>query len=127
MIERQVFNAAMGFAEATITSGAGRFVQLSGNVGFDPDMNIVPGGIEAETRQTFANLEATLERAGGTLDDIVKMTAFLVDVEDYPGYSRVRTELFKDRLTASSSVVVAALVVPARVEIEAVAFIADAG
>jgi 2-iminobutanoate/2-iminopropanoate deaminase len=125
MIERQVVNPAIGFAEATITSGKGRFVQLSGNVGFDDDGKIVPGGIEEETRQTFANLEATLKSAGGTLDDIVKTTAFLVNVDDYPGYTGVRKELFKDRLTASSTVVVAALVVDARVEIEAVAFIAD--
>jgi 2-iminobutanoate/2-iminopropanoate deaminase len=125
MIERQVVNPDIGFAEATITSGAGRVVHLSGNVGFDENGQIVPGGIEAEARQTFANLEQTLERAGGSFDDLVKLTTFIVDMNDYAGYARVRQELFAGRLPASSTVIVAGLVVDARIEIEAVAYIAE--
>ena len=125
MIQRQVVNPELGFAEATIVSGTGRVVHLSGNVGFDEDGKLVPGGIEAEARQTFANLERTLERAGGSFDDIVKIAAFIVDRGDYPGYASVRQELFAERLPASSTVVVADLVVDARIEIEAVAFITE--
>jgi enamine deaminase RidA (YjgF/YER057c/UK114 family) len=125
MLQRHIVNPEIGFAEAVTTSGAGRTIQLSGNVGFDAQGAIASGGIEAEARQTFANLEATLERAGATLDDITKITAFIVDVEDYPGYAAVRGEVFADRLCASSTVVVAGLVVDARIEIEAVAFVGD--
>ena len=127
MIERQVVNPAAGFAEAVVIPGpGGRTVYLSGNVGFDGEGNIVPGGIEAETRATFANLESTLERAGGTLDHIVKILAFIVDLDDYAGYAKVRQELFADRLPASSTVQVSGFVVDARIEIEGVAFIPDA-
>jgi enamine deaminase RidA (YjgF/YER057c/UK114 family) len=126
LIERQVVNPAAGFAEAVVIPGpGGRTVYLSGNVGFDEEGNIVPGGIEAETRATFANFERTLERAGGTLDDIVKIQAFIVDLEDYAGYAKVRQEIFADRLPASSTVQVSGFVVDARIEIEGVAFIAD--
>jgi enamine deaminase RidA (YjgF/YER057c/UK114 family) len=126
LIERQVVNPAAGFAEAVVIPGpGGRTVYLSGNVGFDAEGNIVPGGIEAETRATFANLESTLERAGGTLDHIVKILAFIVDLDDYAGYAKVRQELFADRLPASSTVQVSGFVVDARIEIEGVAFIPD--
>jgi len=126
MITRQVVSPSAGFAEAVTATAPGRTVYLAGNVGFDSNGAIVPGGIEAEARQTFANLERTLARAGGSFDHIVKILAFLVDVEDYPGYAKVRAELFADRLPASSTVVVKGFVVDARIEIEAVAFIPDA-
>jgi 2-iminobutanoate/2-iminopropanoate deaminase len=125
MITRQVVNPAAGFAEAVGVTPPGRTIYLSGNVGFDEGGTIVPGGIEAEARATFANLERTLQRAGGTLDHIVKVLAFIVDVADYPGYAKVRQEIFADRLPASSTVVVRGFVVDARIEIEAVAFIPD--
>jgi enamine deaminase RidA (YjgF/YER057c/UK114 family) len=125
MIKRQVVNPAAGFAEAVTSAAPGRTVHLAGNVGFDADGNIVEG-IEAQARQTFANLEATLKRAGGTLDNIVKILAFIVDLDDYPGYAKVRAELFADRLPASSTVIVSGFVVDALIEIEGVAFIPDA-
>jgi 2-iminobutanoate/2-iminopropanoate deaminase len=126
LIERQIVNPSAGFAEAVVVQGSGgRTVYLSGNVGFDDQGQIVPGGIEAEARATFANLERTLERAGGTLDHLVKVLAFIVDLDDYAGYAKVRQELFADRLPASSTVQVSGFVVDARIEIEAVAFIPD--
>jgi enamine deaminase RidA (YjgF/YER057c/UK114 family) len=125
MITRQVVNPAAGFAEAVILTPPGRTVHLAGNVGFDEHGVIVAGGIEPQVRQTFANLELTLARAGGTLDHIVKLLAFMVDVGDYPGYAKVRHELFAERLPASSTVVVSGFVVDALIEIEAVAFIPD--
>jgi 2-iminobutanoate/2-iminopropanoate deaminase len=126
VIERQVVSAQAGFAEAVIVrQSGGRMVYLSGNVGFDEQMQIVSGGIEAEARATFANLERTLQRAGGTLDNIVKILAFIVELEDYAGYARVRQELFADRLPASSTVRVSGFVVDALIEIEAVAYIPD--
>jgi 2-iminobutanoate/2-iminopropanoate deaminase len=125
MIVRQVINPAAGFAEAVISEGPGRTIHLAGNVGFDEDGKIVPGGIEAEARATFANLERTLVRAGGSLDHIVKILAFIVDLDDYAGYARVRAEVFADRLPASSTVIVSGFVVDARIEIEAVAFVPE--
>lgn len=127
MIERQVVNPAAGFAEAVVVKApGGRTVYLSGNVGFDESGSIVSGGIEAEARATFANLERALARLGGSLDHMVKLLAFIVDLDDYAGYAKVRNELFADRLPASSTVRVSGFVVDARIEIEGVAFIPDA-
>jgi 2-iminobutanoate/2-iminopropanoate deaminase len=125
MIERRIVDPANGFAEAVVVHSAGRTVYLSGNVGFDSDRTVVPGGIESEARATFANLAETLARAGGSREHIVKILAFIVNIDDYAGYAKVRTEFFGDALPASSTVVVKSFVVDARIEIEAVAFIPE--
>ncbi len=103
---------------------AGDFVYLSGQGGIDPATDaIVEGGIKAETKQTFANIEALLKRAGLGLENLVQMTCFLADIDELgamneayaeacgPGVSPVRT-----------SVAVAALPFGLRVEMSAVAY-----
>ncbi len=101
----------------------GDTVYVSGQVGFDPDGNIVGGDdMEAQARQTFANIRAVLEMAGATMNDVVKITAFLTDLDRYAGYSAARAEAFPDKVPASTAVATPALVFPGLlVEIEAVA------
>ncbi len=111
----------------------GDTVYVSGQVGFDPDGNIVGaigGGdeMEAQARQTFANIRTVLEMAGATMNDVVKITAFLTDLDRYAGYSAARAEAFPDKVPASTAVATPALVVPGLlVEIEAVAEIGSGG
>ena len=62
---------------------AGYTVYLSGQVGIDPPSGDLVKGIEAQTRQVFANLRAVAEAAGGSLDDIVKLTILMVDLADF--------------------------------------------
>lgn len=123
MIERLLKGTA--FAEAvSVREADGRWIHVSGNVGFGPDgRTVVPGGIEAEARATFANIADVLQRSGATLEHVVKLLAFIVDVEDYAGYGRVRQETFAGHLPASSTIVVSGFVVEARLEVEAVAFV----
>lgn len=125
-IERVTTNPAAGFADAVTTSGAGRTIYVSGNVGFGPDGKVVPGGMGAETRATFDNIERVLNAAGADFSQIVKINAFITDLDEYPAYAEARAERFGDKLPASATVEVAGLLVGAHIEIDAVAFVPDA-
>lgn len=83
----------------------------------------MPGGIEAEARQCFANIKHSLERAGATIKDVVRITAYLKDLADYAGYAKVRTEIFGADWPASASVGVADLLLGAKLEVDAIAAI----
>ena len=76
---------------------------------------------EAQTRQIMSRIRAIVETAGASMKDVVKITTFLTDIANYPGFSKVRSETFPDSPPASSTVVVAGLVRPEfLVEVEAV-------
>ena len=63
----------------------GNTVWISGQIPLDPEtMEVVEGGIEAETRQVFANLSAIAEAAGGSLDNSVKINISLTDLANFP-------------------------------------------
>jgi 2-iminobutanoate/2-iminopropanoate deaminase len=124
-IDRLTTNPSWGFADAVTTSGAGRTIHVSGNVGFGDDEKVVSGGMGAEARATFANIEKTLQNAGADMSHVVKITAFVTSLENYGEYAQVREEVFGDRLPASSTVQVAGLLVGAQIEIEAVAFVPE--
>jgi 2-iminobutanoate/2-iminopropanoate deaminase len=124
-IDRLMTNPASGFSEAVTSAGQGKTIHVSGNVGFGDDGKVVSGGMEAEARATFAGIERTLQKLGARLSDIVKITAFITDLDAYPEYAKVRSELFGDSLPASSTVQVAGLLVGAQIEIEAIAFVPE--
>jgi enamine deaminase RidA (YjgF/YER057c/UK114 family) len=124
-IERHTSNPAIGFSDAVTTSGAGRVVHVSGNVGFGEDGKVVPGGMGPEARATFSNIERVLTAAGASMSDVIKINAFITDLDAYPDYAKVRSEVFGDELPASATVQVAGLLVGAQIEIDAVAFVAD--
>ena len=88
----------------------------------DANGNLVgPGDCEAQSRQVMSNIRAIAEAAGASMSDVVKITCFLTDVNDYAAYGRVRSETFSNSPPASSTVIVAALVRPEfLVEVEAV-------
>jgi enamine deaminase RidA (YjgF/YER057c/UK114 family) len=113
------------FSEAVATSGPGRWIQVSGMIGFGDDGKVVEGGVAAETAATFDVIEGILERAGAKLSDIVRMGVFMLDLDEYGEFSRVRAERFGDQLPASAAVQVAGLLLGARIEIDAVAFVAE--
>lgn len=100
----------------------GNQVFTSGQIGLDPQSgNLVPGGIEAETRQALINLKHVLEASGCRLDDVIKTTVFLRDMTDFPKMNAVYAEFFSQNPPARSTVAVAALPKDASVEIEAIA------
>ncbi len=79
------------------------------------------GDAEAQTRRIFERIRAVVETAGGSMSDVAKTTTYLTDIAHYPGFSKVRSETFPTDPPASTTVVVAGLVLPEYlVEIEAI-------
>jgi 2-iminobutanoate/2-iminopropanoate deaminase len=124
-IERLVNNPGSGFAEAVTTVGPGRVVYVSGCVGFGSDGKVVAGGMAAEAAATFDNIERALTQSGADFSQIVKINAFITDLDEYADYAAVRSERFGEQLPASATVQVAGLLVGAHIEIDAVAFIPE--
>jgi 2-iminobutanoate/2-iminopropanoate deaminase len=88
-------------------------------------MELVPGGVVAETRQALTNLQFVLESAGSSLNAVVKTTVFLRDINDFGLMNGVYAEFFSENFPARSAVQVAALPKGGAVEIEAVAIILE--
>lgn len=105
----------------------GDFIYTAGQIPLEPQTgSLVEGGIEVQTRQVIQNLAAVLEAAGSSLNQIVKTTIFVTDIKDFATVNQVYGSFFSDRPPARSTVQVAALPLGARVEIEAVAILAEA-
>jgi 2-iminobutanoate/2-iminopropanoate deaminase len=99
-------------------------VYTAGQVGLDPGtMEIVEGGIEAETRQVLTNLRNVLESADSGLKLVVKTTVFLQNMDDFAAMNGVYAEFFPGNPPARSTVAVAALPKGALVEIECIAML----
>ena len=104
------------------TMTVGDLIYTSGQIPIDPaSLEVVPGGIEDQASQAFANLRAVLQTAGSDLDRVVKTTVFLVDLADFAGLNEVYAAAFGNHRPARSTVGVASLPRGVRVEIEAVA------
>ena len=101
---------------------ANGFVFVSGQLALKTgEQALVPGGIAEQTEQVFANLRAILEAAGSSLEQIVKTTVFLQNLDDFAGMNEVYAQHVGDRPPARATVEVARLPSGALVEIEAVA------
>ena len=97
---------------------------LTGQLGTDGPSGLVSGGIKAETKQTMENIRRVLERNGSSLDQVVKCTVMLADINDRSAMSEVYVTYFaKDRMPARSAFGVSGLALGARVEIECLATI----
>ena len=83
---------------------SGDAVYTAGQTGVDGDGNLVDGGIAEQTRQTLENVRACVEAAGCTLDDVVKVNAYLADLGDFPAYNEVYVEFFSKPYPARTSV-----------------------
>ncbi len=128
MIQRVELNPGWPWiAKIRVTPGVrvGDTIYTAGMVPFDADGNVVgPGDVAAQSRAVFANLRAVLAEGGATMDDVVKILVFLVDVGDFPAFSAARAEAFPGKVPASSVVGTPALAHPdLLVEVEAIAVV----
>ena len=98
----------------------GSTVYLSGQIGLDPATGNLRDGVEAQARQVIANLTAVAQAAGGSLDDIVKITLLLADMADFTTVNDILAKSFSPPYPARATYQVAALPKAARVEIEGV-------
>lgn len=100
----------------------GDTVYLSGQIPLDPQtMEVVEGDIGARARRVFDNLSAVMQEAGGSLSDIVKLTIYLVDLEQFGQVNEVMAEYFDAPFPSRATVAVAALPKGAPIEVEGVA------
>lgn len=117
--------AAIGPYSQAIRTGD--TVWMSGQIPLDPaSMQIVEGGIEAQAARVFDNMQAVLKAAGGTLDDIVKLSILVVDLGDFAKVNDIMGKRFRQPYPARSTYQVSALPRGARIEVEAIAIL-DAG
>ena len=99
----------------------GDLVFLSGQVALDPVTGqLVGGGIDAQTRQVFRNLQAVCEAAGGSLEGVLKLNIFLTDLGNFATVNEIMAETFSAPYPAGATVEVSALPLGAEVEMEAV-------
>lgn len=112
------------YSQAIVANG---FVFAAGQVGFDQKAGaLAEGGIEAQTEQALRNIEAVLKAAGSSLEDVVKTTVFLTDLNDFAKMNEVFAKRFKAPFPARSTVQVVKLPRDAKIEIEAVAVVRPA-
>ena len=83
------------YSQAIINQG-GKLLFIAGQTASDKDGNVVgTGDIKAQTEQVYANLKAVLKAAGGSIDDLVMTTTYIVDREYREGYNEVRQRQYK--------------------------------
>ena len=105
---------------------AGGFVFASGQIAIDPRTGeFISGGVAEQTEQVMKNLSALLEASGSSLEHVVKTTVFLADMKDFPVMNEVYGRFFTSAPPARATVAAAGLPRDARVEIEAVALLAE--
>ena len=111
--------AAIGpYSQAIKTGG---LVFLSGQIPLDPQtMEVVEGGIAAQTHQVFKNLIAVCEAAGGSLASAAKLTIYLTDLGDFAEVNAIMAEYFSEPYPARATIQVSALPKGVAVEIDAV-------
>jgi 2-iminobutanoate/2-iminopropanoate deaminase len=107
------------YNQAIVANG---FVFVAGQLGLEPGSStVVEGGIGPQTERAFANLRAILEAAGSSLDQVVKTTVFLCNLDDFAGMNEVYASHIGDTPPARSTVEIGRLPAGALVEIEAIA------
>jgi 2-iminobutanoate/2-iminopropanoate deaminase len=109
------------YSQGIVANG---FVFCSGQIPIDPATGeLNTGAIEDQTRQVLKNVSAVLEAAGSSLDEAVKVTVFLQDMNDFAKMNAVYAEFFKTPNPARAAVQVARLPRDVKVEIEAIALV----
>ena len=104
---------------------AGNTIYASGQLGLIPETGELAEGVEAQAEQSIRNIEAVLAAAGCTLQDVVKTTVFLADINDFAAINAVYAKYFKENPPARSCVQAAALPTGGLFEMEVVAVKCD--
>ena len=100
----------------------GNIIYLSGQLGNKMGTReLVPGGIEAETRQTLENIKTVVEAAGSSMDKVFKCTVFLADIADYEKMNKVYASFWPKDPPTRSTIAGSGLALGAKVEIECMA------
>ena len=116
-----ILPAGLPFSEAVRVDDT---LYLSGMVGVKPGTTeLVPGGIEAESRQTMENIRMTLEAHGASMDDVVKCTVMLANISEWSTFNQVYKTYFEGSYPARSALGASGLALGARIEVECIAVV----
>lgn len=110
--------AAVGTYSQAVRSG--NLVFLSGQIPLDPKTMELKEGFVEQTHQVFKNLKAVVEAAGGTMDQIIKVNIFVMDLANFATLNEIMTEYFTQPYPARAAVQVAGIPKGAEVEMEAI-------
>ncbi len=102
---------------------AGGFLFLAGQIPLTSENVMNEGDVVAQAHQVMKNLQAVLEKAGATLDHVVKTTIFLADLNDFEAVNEVYAQYFQEPYPARSTIQAARLPKGARLEIDAIAIL----
>ena len=109
------------YSQAVITRDT---VYLSGQIPLNPDtMEIVSNDFSEQLHQVFSNLAAVAKASGGTLDDIVKLTVYLTDLQNFPLVNEIMPKYFNEPFPARAAIGVSALPKDALVEIDGILYL----
>ena len=115
------------FREAVrIDTAAGSWIFVAGQVGVSIPPDNKPITFEQEVRVTFERIRASLRNLDADMESVVSLKVYLTDLAPYAEFSKVRGEVFPDNPPTSTAVQVTGLLLGARIEIDAVAFITNA-
>jgi 2-iminobutanoate/2-iminopropanoate deaminase len=99
----------------------GNLLFLAGQIGTDSTGKLVPGGIQAEARQTLNNISDVLKKTGSSIDNVVKCTVFMADMKEWATMNEIYATYFRLHFPARSAFGATGLALNARVEIECIA------
>lgn len=113
--------AAVGPYSQAVAVDSGKLVFLSGQIGLEPDTGeLISENFEGQVRQSFANMEAVIKAAGGSLDHIVKLTLFLTDLSKFASANAIMADVIPQPYPARSTIGVDSLPKGAQFEVEAI-------
>ena len=104
----------------------GNLLFVSGNLGIDfsqQELGLVAGGIVAETKQTMRNIENALVNSGSSLDQLVKCTVYLANIDEWPKLNNIWPSFFNENFPTRTAIEVQRLWRDASVEITCVAYV----
>jgi reactive intermediate/imine deaminase len=102
----------------------GNTVYLSGQIPLNPQtMELIANDFQQQVFQTLTNLEQVTKAAGGSLDQVVKLTVYLVDLAQFPIFNQLMSQFFTEPYPARTTLQVSALPKGAQVEVDAIMFI----
>jgi 2-iminobutanoate/2-iminopropanoate deaminase len=108
------------YSQAVVLNG---IVYTSGQIALTPDGQMLEDDVSIQTKQVLKNLEAVLVEAGSSLQNVVKTTIFIADMDDFATINEIYAEAFGSHKPARSTVAVKTLPKNALVEIDAVALV----
>jgi reactive intermediate/imine deaminase len=112
---------AIGPYSQAIQTNKNTTIYFSGQIPLDPKtMNMVSDDFRAQANQVFTNLEKVAQAAGGNLDDVLKLTIYLTDLNDFKVVNEVMLQYFKEPYPARTTIQVVALPKAAKIEIDAI-------